>query len=347
MPGKMKITRCDESLGDAVQGNGKGGGLMNVLERIGSIGLVPVVVIEDAKDAVPTAKALMDAGIGVIEITMRTDAGIQAIKNVRAGFPEILVGAGTVLTLDKCKEAVEAGAQFIVAPGFNPEIVEWCLENDVAITPGCATPTEIERALSYGLKVLKFFPANVYGGVKGCAALYGPYKSAGVKFIPTGGISNDNITDYADKPFIHALGGSWMCKTADIAAHNFDIITENGKKAVDLLLGFEIAHVGINQDNEEAALAVAERFGDAFRFPVKQGNSSNFAGGYIEITKSKAAGSCGHLAVRTNSIVRAIYYLGLRGFKVDMSTAKYKGDKMIAVYLEDEFGGFAVHLLQK
>jgi len=320
---------------------------MNILERIGNIGLIPVVVIENAKDVVPTAKALMEAGIGVIEITMRTDAGIQAIKNVREGVPEILVGAGTVLTLDKCKEAVEAGAQFIVSPGFNPVIVEWCLENNVVVTPGCVTPTEIEKALSYGLKVLKFFPADVYGGAKGCAALYGPYKSAGVRFIPTGGISNDNIADYADKPFVHALGGSWLCKTADIAAHNFEVISENAKRAVDLLLGFELAHVGINQDNEENSQAIAEMFGDAFRFPVKYGNSSNFAGGSIEITKTKAAGANGHLAVRTNSISRAIYYLGLRGFKVDMDTAKYKGDKMIAVYLKDEFGGFAVHLVQK
>ena len=127
---------------------------MNILERIGNIGLVPVVVIENADDAVPAAKALMDAGIGVMEITMRTDAGIQAIKNVRQGLPDMLVGAGTILTLDKCKEAVEAGAQFIVSPGFNPVIVEWCLENNVAVTPGCVTPTEIERALSYGLNVL-------------------------------------------------------------------------------------------------------------------------------------------------------------------------------------------------
>ncbi|MDD3851722.1 MAG: bifunctional 4-hydroxy-2-oxoglutarate aldolase/2-dehydro-3-deoxy-phosphogluconate aldolase [Firmicutes bacterium] len=320
---------------------------MNTLERIGSIGLVPVIAIENADDAVPAGKALMDAGIGVMEITMRTDAGIQAIKNVREGLPEMLVGAGTILTLDKCSEAVQAGAQFIVAPGFNPVIVEWCVENDVTVTPGCVTPTEIDRALSYGLKTLKFFPASVYGGVKGCKALYGPYKSAGVKFIPTGGINNDNLAEYADKPFIHALGGGWLCKTEDIAAHNFGAITGNAKEAVDVLLGFELAHVGVSQQSGEDALSVAETFNRAFGFPVKQGNSSSFAGPGIEITKSKSLGECGHLAVRTNSISRAIYYLGLRGFEADMETAKYKGDSMIAVYLKDEFGGFAVHMLQK
>lgn len=280
---------------------------MNILDKIGNAGLVPVVVLEDAEDAVPAARALLDAGLGVMEITMRTDAGIQAIKNVRRALPDMLVGAGTILTIEKCKEAVEAGAQFIVSPGFNPTIVEWCIQSKVAVTPGCVTPTEIDRALSYGLKVLKFFPASVYGGVKGCKALYGPYKSAGIKFIPTGGINNDNLVDYADKPFIHALGGGWLCKTADVASKNFGVITENAKKAIDLLLGFEMAHVGVSQKSAEDALEV----------------------------------------VNTNSIKRAIYYLGLRGFEADMETAKYKGDRMIAVYLKDEFGGFAVHLLQK
>lgn len=320
---------------------------MNVLERIGSAGLVPVVVIDDAADAVPAASALLDAGLGVMEITMRTAAGIQAIKNVRAGCPEMLVGAGTILTLEKCQEAVEAGAQFIVSPGINPKIVAWCVENGVAVTPGCVTPTEIDTALSLGIQTVKFFPADVYGGVKGCAALYGPYKSAGVTFIPTGGVSNENLAEFADKPFIHAVGGGWLCKTSDIAAKNFQAITENARKAIDILLGFEVAHVGINQDTEAEALAVANRFHQAFGFPVKQGGSSNFAGPFIEVIKSRYLGANGHIAVRTNSIPRAVYYLEQRGFQVDPETAKYKGERMIAVYLKEEIGGFAVHLLQK
>ncbi|RPI87154.1 MAG: bifunctional 4-hydroxy-2-oxoglutarate aldolase/2-dehydro-3-deoxy-phosphogluconate aldolase [Chloroflexi bacterium] len=320
---------------------------MSVLERIGNAGLVPVVVIENPDDAVPAAQALLDAGLGVMEITMRTAAGIQAIKNVREACSDMLVGAGTILTLEKCKEAVDAGAQFIVSPGINPVIVQWCVDNQIPVTPGCVTPTEIETALSFGLQTVKFFPADVYGGVKGCNALYGPYKSAGVNFIPTGGVNNDNLAEFADKPFIHAVGGGWLCKTADITNHNFSAITENAKKAIDVLLGFEIAHVGINQDNEDDALALAYSFNKAFNFPVKEGNSSNFASSLIEITKSRYLGACGHLAVKTNSISRAVYYLKQRGFEVDLETAKYKGDKMIAVYLKDEFGGFAVHLLQK
>ena len=171
---------------------------------------------------------------------------------------------------------------------------------------GCVTPTEIETALSFGLTTVKFFPADVYGGVKACAALYGPYQSAGVKFIPTGGVSNDNLAEFADKPFIHAVGGGWLCKTSDISSHNFAAITENTKKAIEVLLGFEVAHVGINQDNEQDALGVAQTLNKAFGFAVKEGNSSNFASTFIEITKSRYLGANGHLAVKTNSIPRAI-----------------------------------------
>ena len=206
--------------------------MMDVIEKLGNAGLIPVVVIENANDAVPAAKALLDGGLDVMEITMRTAAGIEAIKNIRAGAPDMLVGAGTILSLEKCQEAVEAGAQFIVSPGINPVIVKWCIDHQVAVTPGCVTPTEIETALSLGIKIVKFFPAEVFGGIKGCAALYGPYQSAGVKFIPTGGVNNDNLAEFADKPFIHAVGGGWLCKTADISSHNFAAITANVQKAI-------------------------------------------------------------------------------------------------------------------
>jgi len=320
---------------------------MDILERIGLAGLVPVVVIENAEDAVPAAHALLEAGLDVMEITMRTAAGIQAINNVRKAVPEMLVGAGTVLTLDKCKEAVKAGAQFIVSPGFDMEVVRWCVDNDVAVTPGCVTPTEIQQGLAMGLTTLKFFPSDVYGGVSAMRALYGPFKSAGVTFIPTGGVNNDNLAEYADKPYVHAIGGGWLCKTADITAHNFAAITEAVRKAIDILLGFEVVHTGFNLESAEDSLSVCQQFSKAFNFPIKEGNSSNFAGPAIEVLKSKYLGTMGHLAIKTNNIKRGIHYLAQRGFEVDMETAKYKGSQMIAVYLKDEFGGFAVHLLQK
>jgi 2-dehydro-3-deoxyphosphogluconate aldolase/(4S)-4-hydroxy-2-oxoglutarate aldolase len=282
-----------------------------------------------------------------MEITMRTAAGIQAIKNVAEACPEMLLGAGTVLTLEKCKEAVDAGAKFIVAPGFNEKIVAWCVENEVAVTPGCVTPTEIEAVLAYGIHVVKFFPAGTYGGVGACKSLYGPYRAANVSFIPTGGVNNDNLSDYADKPYIHAVGGSWLCRSSAIASHEFDSITESARSAIDVLLGFELAHVGINGADKAESMRVVNQLNQAFNFPVKEGSSSNMAGPGFEVTNAPYLGEHGHLAIRTNDIERAIHYLKKRGFEVDEDTAKYKNGGMIAIYLQEPFGGFAVHLLQK
>lgn len=317
----------------------------NVLKRIGEMGLVPVVVIEDSELAVPTAKAIVEGGLDVIEITMRTEQGIAAIRKIKEENPAMLIGAGTVLSVAKAKEAVDAGAEFIVAPGFNPELVKWCLDNNVPVTPGCVTPTEIEQALAYGLNILKFFPANVYGGIEGCKALSGPYKL--VKFIPTGGADLSNLSDFADKPFVHAIGGSWLCKAADINAKNFGAITKVVKDSINVLLGFEMAHVGINTDSGDESLSVVNMFARGFNFMVKLGNSSNFAGTSIEVNKGVGLGAKGHIAIRTNSIERAAYYLEKRGYTINWSTRKGSEEKPVAVYLNEEFGGFAVHLLQK
>ncbi|MDD5622732.1 MAG: bifunctional 4-hydroxy-2-oxoglutarate aldolase/2-dehydro-3-deoxy-phosphogluconate aldolase, partial [Actinomycetota bacterium] len=224
----------------------------NVLERIGNMGLVPVVVIDDENLAVPAARALIDGGLGIMEITMRTEQGILAIKKVKEAFPDMLIGAGTVLSIEKAKESVDAGAEFIVSPGLDPKIVKWCIDSGIVITPGIVTPTEINHALEFGLTILKFFPANIFGGIKGCEALYGPYRM--VKFIPTGGISDDNLQDFVNKPYIHAIGGGWLCKSADINGKKFDKITGIVKESIDRLLGFELAHIGINTDNEKESL---------------------------------------------------------------------------------------------
>lgn len=320
---------------------------MEVLERIALTGLVPVVVIENAEDAVAAAQALLAADLDVMEITLRTAAGLAAIKAVSEQVPDMLVGAGTVLTLENCQKAVAAGAKFIVSPGFDPIIVNWCVANQIPITPGCVTPTEITAALNAGLKTVKFFPANIYGGVKACSNLYAPFKSAGLSFIPTGGINNDNLAEYADKPFILAIGGGWLCSPEDISGHNFSAITETAKAAIATLLGFEVAHVGVNLPDAEAAAGVGQYLQQAFGFGIKEGAGSNFATSSIELLKANYLGSKGHLAIRTSNIARAMHYLGKRGFAVDMTTAKYKGDKLIAVYLTGETGGFALHLVQK
>ena len=202
---------------------------MKVLDRLHGCGVVPVVVLDDVKDAVATANALLAGGVDVMEITFRTAAAAESIKAVAENCPDMLVGAGTVITLEQCKQAVECGAKFIVSPGFDEEVVRWCVERSVPITPGCVTPSEIMAAMKLGLTVVKFFPAGVYGGLSAMKALSGPF--CGIKFIPTGGMNSHNIGEFIAAPFIHAVGGSWVCPKADIAAGNFEKITTLCKQA--------------------------------------------------------------------------------------------------------------------
>lgn len=196
---------------------------MNVLERLANSVVVPVVVLEKVEDAVPTAKAMAAGGVDTMEITFRTACAPEAIKAVAENCPEVLVGAGTIVNVEQAKLAVQMGAKFIVSPGFSDEVVGWCVENNIPVTPGCVTPTEIMAAMKHGLKLVKFFPANVYGGLNAMKNLAAPF--VGMKFLPTGGVNAANIKQYIDAPFIHAVGGSWVCPKADIAAGNWEKIT--------------------------------------------------------------------------------------------------------------------------
>ena len=305
---------------------------MDVLKRMACAGIVPVVVLEDTKDAVPTAKAMVAGGIDVMEITFRTAAAADSIKAVAAEVPEMLVGAGTVVNLEQCKLAVECGAKFIVSPGYDEEVVSWCCDNGIAVCPGCVTPTEIMMALKHGLKVLKFFPANVYGGLGAIKALAGPF--GGVKFIPTGGVNLQNVGEFIADSHIHAVGGSWVCPKADIAAGNFEKITALCKESRKALLGFEVAHVGINCADAEVCEQVCDAFTAAFDFGVKKGNSSNFASTGVEVMKTMFKGANGHIAIRTNKMTPAIAEMERRGLELDMDSVKDK-DNIKAVYYKN------------
>ena len=254
------------------------------------------------------------------------------------------MGAGTVVNLEQAKFAVACGAKFIVSPGYDEETVAWCVENNIPVTPGCATPTEIMMAIKHGLKVVKFFPANVYGGLSAMKALSGPFP--GIRFIPTGGVSLQNVAEYISAPFIHAVGGSWVCPKADINAGNFSKITQICKETRQALLGFEMAHIGINCADADTSMEVCRKLNEAFNLPVKEGTSSNFASSGVEVMKTMFKGQNGHIAIRTNKMIPAIAEMERRGFKLDMDSIKDK-DNIKAVYLTDEFGGFAVHILQK
>ena len=197
---------------------------MTVLERLSRSIVVPVVVLDRVEDAIPTAKALAAGGVDTMEITFRTACAPEAIRAVAENCPDVLVGAGTIINREQCKLAVEMGAKFIVSPGYSEEVVSWCVENGIPVTPGCVTPTEIMAALSHGLSLVKFFPANVYGGLSAMKNLSVPF--VGLKFLPTGGVNTQNIKEYIDAPFIHAVGGSWVCPKAEISAGNWEQITQ-------------------------------------------------------------------------------------------------------------------------
>ena len=181
-----------------------------IVQKLGEIGIIPVVAIDDAATAVPLGQALLDGGLPCAEITFRTAAAAEAIQKMSAACPDVLVGAGTVLTVEQAQQAKAAGAKFIVTPGFDAAVVDYCLANEMPITPGVMTPTDINQSLAKGLRLLKFFPAEAAGGIQALKAIGGPY--VGVKFIPTGGISANNLADYLRLPMVHACGGSFMVK---------------------------------------------------------------------------------------------------------------------------------------
>ncbi len=318
---------------------------MDMIKKIEALGIVPVVKLNRAEDAVPLARALTAGGLPVAEITFRTDAAEESIRRISAELPDMLVGAGTVLSIEQVDRALAAGARFIVTPGFNPRVVKHCLERGVPVFPGCPTTSDIEQALELGLKVVKFFPAEQMGGLATIKAVSAPYGA--MRFMPTGGVNERNLNDYLASDKIVACGGSWMVKPELIDAGDFAAIEELTRSAVRHMLGFEIRHVGVNCADGAEALAVAQRFALLFGWPVSDGAASAFAGTAIEAMKGAGRGTKGHIAVATNSVARAMAHLEALGVRVAEDSIAYKGGKPTLAYLAEEIGGFAVHLVQK
>lgn len=206
--------------------------MSTVAEKIAGFGVVPVVVLEDVKDAAPLAKALVEGGLPCAEVTFRTAAAEESIRVMTTEYPDMFVGAGTVLIIEQVDRAVAAGAKFIVSPGFDPEIVDYCLEKEIPVFPGCITPSEVAQAVKRGLKVVKFFPAEQFGGVATIKAMAAPY--VGLKFMPTGGVSAKNLESYLSCDKIIACGGSWMVKGDLVKAGKFDEIKTLTEEAVKL-----------------------------------------------------------------------------------------------------------------
>ena len=215
-----------------------------VLEKINKIGIVPVVTIDSIEDAIPLAKALCEGGLPCAEVTFRTAAAKESIQKMTKEFPNMIIGAGTVLNISQVDEAVVAGARFIVSPGLNPKVVQYCINKGIVIIPGCSNPTDIEQAIEFGIDTVKFFPAEAAGGLNMIKAMSAPYGN--LKFMPTGGINISNLNSYLEFDKIIACGGTWMVKQELIREGSFKAIENITREAVETMLSFELLHIGVN-----------------------------------------------------------------------------------------------------
>ncbi len=318
--------------------------MQNIYEKLHATGIIPVIAIEDAEKAVPLAKALQEGGLPCAEVTFRTAAAEEAIRNITQNVPDMLVGAGTVLTTEQVDRAVAAGATFIVSPGLNPKVVRYCVEKNIPIVPGCANPSDVEAAIELGLSVVKFFPAEQAGGLAMIKAMSAPYVN--MKFMPTGGINEKNLNDYLAFNKILACGGSWMAKADLINNDKFDEIRDLTAAAVQKMHGFTLKHVGINSADQNDANGIAALLGNAFGLATRETSKSYFAGNIFEVMFGAGPGTHGHLAVGCNNLIRAVAYLEQKGVAFDYDTAKYDGKgNMTFIYLKEDFGGFRIHLV--
>ncbi|MCM1042677.1 MAG: bifunctional 4-hydroxy-2-oxoglutarate aldolase/2-dehydro-3-deoxy-phosphogluconate aldolase [Corallococcus sp.] len=309
-------------------------------------GIVPVIKLENTDDAVKLAQALYKGGIRCAEVTFRAAGADKVISAMTKAFPDMLVGAGTVLTCEQVDKAIAAGAKFCVAPGLNPSVVKHCLDKGVPFVPGVANGSQIEQALELGLDFVKFFPAEQAGGLPYIKAVSAPYSM--MRFMPTGGINENNLNTYLSNGKIVCCGGSWIVPDKDVKAGNWEAITSLCEKAVNKMLDYSVAHVGFNCADEKSAENCADYFEKAFGWDKKTGNSSVFAGSFVECMKSPFKGAHGHIAVATNSVERAVYQLANKGIEADMTTAKYDANgNMTVVYLKKEIEGFAIHLVER
>lgn len=318
--------------------------MANVFDKAAELGIVPVLSIPDVSHAVPLVKGLAKGGLPLIEVMFRTDAALDSIREIAEKCPEICVGAGTVVTIEQADAAMAAGAKFLVSPGFDPELVKHCVEKGYDILPGIATPTEIQNAVKFGLKYLKFFPAPTGGGTEALDMFSGPYP--GVKFVVTGGMGADTIAEYLDVPCVAAVGGTFPAPMKMILDDDADGIAEVTRRAVAEVFGFRIAHIGINSENEAEAKKTAETLARIFGLEVIPHDPCYFAGSLVEVMKGQGRGRLGHIAIGTRDIVRAAKYVERAGIALDWENAKYYPDgSLMCVFFRDDIAGFAFHLL--
>lgn len=316
-----------------------------ILKKITEIGLVPVMNIKDTEDAIPLARALYNGGLPIMEVMFRTDAAAESIRLITDAMPDFLVGAGTILTIEQAKKAVDSGAKFLVSPGFNSIIVKFAIENKIPIVPGCVTPTEIEAALEMGLEVLKFFPAIQMGGVSAMKLLSGPYPS--VRFMPTGDLTIETAKEYLGFHKVAAAGGDFMLSYEDIKQKRFDKVEESVRQTITEYFNFKVAHFGMNCKSEEEAKTACEKLSDTLGLAMNPFEKCFFSGSLFEVMKSPFFNKCGHVAIGTKDADRAVAYLKRKGYKFHEETNAYDENGCLKCsYLDNDYNGFALHILK-
>lgn len=317
-----------------------------VTSTIERYGILPVINITELEKTIPLVNALRSGGLPLIEVTLRSENSLESIKRIKSVYPDMLVGAGTVLTAEKADEAISAGADMIVSPGFDPELVKYCNERNIVAIPGCSTASEIQEAVKRGVSIIKFFPSELSGGTAAIKLLSGPFPD--VRFLPTGGITLDNLGEYLSSDKIIACGGSFMANSEMLKNCDYSAITYACKSAVAVSLGFRLAHIGINHNSRGEAEKTAKRLAALFGLGVRDCTASVFAGDIAECMENTRFGTHGHIGISTISIPRAMAYLESLGIEFDEGSFKRdKTGNITCAYFKDEIAGFALHIVKE
>lgn len=317
-----------------------------VLDKIYRIGIIPVIAFNSSDEALPLCRALAAGGLAAAEVTFRTACAEECIRLIHREMPEMLLGAGTVLTKEQAHRALEAGAAFIVSPGYDPDVVQFIQDQGGLAMPGTMTPGEMQRAMNQGCEVVKYFPAEANGGVDMLKNIGAALKSA--KWMCTGGINARNVRSYLGYDRVLAVGGTWMCKSDMIRAGEWDRITALCREAVDAMLGLQLARVGINCGGEAQARSAAALLGSMLSMPLaEQADSISVGSQGLELVKAPGRGAHGHITIRCSSVDRAVYHLEKRGVKFDHSSEKVESGRCTSIYMSSELAGFALQLAEK
>ena len=319
--------------------------MTNLEQKLYDVGLFPVITLKNVENAAGVAHALCEGGLPAAEVTFHVPGAAEVIRRMLEAEPDMLVGAGTVLTREQADEAIAAGACFIVTPAFSADIVKYCIEKQIPIMPGCATPSDVEAARALGLTTVKIFPAEAIGGLPAIKAIAAPYHM--MKFVPTGGVSAENVTAYLSCPSVLACGGSFMMKSDMLEEGRFDEIRAAVREAVNAIFGFKLYHVGINAGKEADAgvRLLSEMFGQ----PVREFPGAYFYGNWFEVIRGEnGRGRVGHIGIETDCIERAVAYFKRRGFDfIDESAGYDEKGKLTVIYFRQEIMGYALHLSQR